>query len=340
MFRKIFTLVVVILFLSAPLLFAEERSSSTDYKIKRLVSELHDTRRAAPAERRLYGYDERATQYLLPLIKDDTPDNVKIAVLRVMAKIGDASVEDDIVPLLRDSNKRIRQQAAKTLGMFAVKESTIEPLKRLLSDYDAEVRFNAIRTLSKLARKDDVEIYVVALGDYDPRVRKFAVNALGEIKDPATVPHLAQMVRDYHPEVRMELSKTLKQINDETCIEPLLILTRDIDPKVRLFAVKYLCETNLPGTEQALIAVTNNADPNLASKAIVALGKTDSEQALEIAKAHLDDEHLVVKLAAIEVLGLKGGNDEISKLRSFETAESTLVRERASEALVQAQSRI
>jgi len=302
-------------------------------RIKRLISQLEDKKRRLDAQRQLSSYGEEVVQHVVPVLRSTFDPVVRTAALRIIAKVGDSSVEDDIVVFLKDSNHKVRQEAARTLGVIGKKDTTIDALKAALNDHFPNVRYHIIRALSQMPRASETEIFVGSLGDYDPRIRKFAVVALGDLKSVEAIPYLSQMVGDIDPGVRVELVNTFEKIASPECLQPLVWLMGDFEPNIRVQAVEAIGKVKSDKTEDALVEAASSMDPRIASTAITELTARKSSRALEIAKAHIDDEHMSVKVAAIESIGKMGGNDDKPLLTKLLSAESTTVRKKAGEAL-------
>jgi HEAT repeat protein len=310
-----------------------------EYKIKRLVSQLYDKRQAVEAQRQLSTYGTEVTQYLMPVLKQKDDESAKIAALRIIAAVDDPQAEDQVMAMLKDRNHRVRQEAARTLSTIAKKQSSIEALKKLTTDYYPNVRYNAIRALARMAPEEDTDLFISVLGDSDPRIRMFAVAALGRIKSAKAVPYLTQMVRDYDPNVRRALVIAFANIGTQDCLQPIVWLMRDPDLGVRMLAVEKVGKMKVKGADEPLAEEANSYDPRVAGKAIIALADRKSPMALEIAKEHIGDEHLSVILASIEVVGRMGGKEEKPLLESLLTAESSKVRKQAQKALAEVNSR-
>lgn len=326
MVKKACVVLLVAVFVLGCAFSAEALVSGDGYKIKRLVKQLYDKPRAMDAQRELENYGQQVVVYVAPLLKDKNNDSVRVAALNILQVVGDPSVEDEVVVLLKDPNQRIRREAANTLSVIAHKPSTIEPLKRLLSDYSADVRYSAIKALAKLAPKEETDFFIAALGDYEPRVRMFAVIALGKIKAKEAIPSLTQLVRDPDPGVRMQVANALAEIGTQDCLQPMVWLLQDPVPEVKIAAVEKLYELKVQGVDEQLVEAANNTDPRVASRAITALGLRKSPEALATAKAHIDDEHMSVKLASIRVIGKVGSAQDKAELQPLLDAESSKVR--------------
>lgn len=309
-------------------------------RIKRLVSQLYDRKTAMDAQRRIVSYGTEATQYVTPLLKDKNNENVQISALYIIADIGDPSAEDDVIALLKDDDPRVRREAARTLSVIGTNEAAIEPLKELLDDYNPDVRYNAIKALATLARKDETDLFINGLGDYDPRVRFFSVVALGKLKSAKAVPYLAQLTRDFDPSVRMQVVIALERIGTDDCLQPLVWLMADPDVNIGMQAIRAIGQLKAKDADGVLVKAASRPNPRTASLAIEMLGRKKSPEALEAAKANIDDEHMSVKLAAIKVIGEMGGSAEKPLLEPLREAESTQVRQSAQTALGEINSRI
>ena len=330
MFKRIVVIMVVMALFFTPVM---SEAATKPYKIKRLVSQLYEKPKAMNAQRQLVTYGTEVTPYVLPLLKDKNNESVRIAALRIIGQLGDSSAEKEVTALLKDRNNRVRKEAAKTLSVIAKSDSSVGPLKRLLTDPFPEVRFNALRALATLAREQETEIFIAALGDYDPRIRMFAVKALGDLKSKEAAPYLVQMVRDPDPGVRMALASTLPKIGTPDCLQAMQFLMNDPEVEVRILAVDNLAKLNVKGVDKVLIGASENMDPRIASRAIWALGVRKSPQALRIAREHLEDEFMAVKVASIAVVGMMGDKSDVPVLKSLLEAESSKVRKEARKAL-------
>ncbi|MGB3241715.1 MAG: HEAT repeat domain-containing protein [Candidatus Omnitrophota bacterium] len=301
-------------------------------KTKRLAFQLYDKRKRMDAQRNLAAYGKEATSYVVPLLEDKNNEFVRIAALRIIADVKDSSVEDQVIRRLRDRDTRVRQEAARTLSVIGTQKA-VDPLKRLLNDRDTNVRFNALMALTKIAPKQEKELFITTLNDYDPRIRMVAIIALGKLKARDAVPYLSQLVQDYDPAVRMQLAKAFGRIGSKECLQPLFWLMGDPDPNVSILAVENISRLNIPEAETPLIEAAYNPDSRVASIAILSLGRRNSPKALEIAKENLDDEHMSVRLACIEVIGRNGDEGDRQMLEPLLEAESSQVRQKAREVL-------
>ncbi|MCK5450151.1 MAG: HEAT repeat domain-containing protein [Candidatus Omnitrophica bacterium] len=333
MIKKVIIIVLALcLLLSYKVSFAEDRSRGHT-KIKRLISQLYEKPTRLDAQRQLSSYGSEVTEYIIPVLQGRDDPAVRVAALRVTHAIGDRSVEDIVVPMLKDRHSKVRQEAARVLGVVGSKETTIEALKSSIRDSSPNVRYHIVRALSQMPREQETDIFIGVLGDYESKVRKYAVIALGELKSVEAVSSLSRMIRDIDLEVRIEIVNTLAKIGTEECLPSLIWLTGDPDQNVRIKAVKAIGGIESNKTEDALISATDHIDPRIVSAAITELTKRESSKVLDIAKSYVNDEHMVVKVAAIETIGKMGTSSEKPLLSGLLVAESTRVRDKATEAL-------
>ncbi len=339
--KRFFCLLCILLGMISLLVVEPSKADSeVNYKIKRLTSQLYNRSEAMDAQRLLVSFGPEALKYVVPLLEDKKSESVRVAVLRIIADIGDPSAEDDVVNVLGDSAYRVRQEAARTLSVIGKKKTTVEPLKKLIRDYNPNVRYYAVKALSVLAGVEEKDLFLAALSDYDPRTRVAAVIALGRLKVQEAVPYLAQMVRDYEPAVRMEVAKALELIGSETCVQPLVWLLSDPDVNIRVQAIDTLNTMNFPIADEQIALAADSDDPRVASRSIEALGMRNSSRALEVARSHVDSEHMAVKLAALGVISKLGGKEEKVLLENLRDAEATAVRKKAGEALAEVDTRV
>ena len=125
------------------------------------------------------------------------------------------------------------------------------------------------------------------------------------------------------------------EINTPDCVQPMEWLINDPDTGVRITAVESIAKVKDQRVDAILVEESDNPDPRVASRAITGLASRKSPQALEVAKQHLDDEHMLVKMASIEVVGRMGKSGDRELLKPMMQAESSKVRNKAREVLEQ-----
>ncbi len=160
--------------------------------------------------------DARASEALLEAARSDPHIQTRAASLEALGAIKDPSTIPDLVKLLDDPDGIVRKYAALNVGAVAEKagdRTVIAPLKRLLSDPQADVGWNAALalgyflgdpsgndTLTKMLdraylgeriRKDDPNAQTLVA-----QVQVNACNAAARLKDPGFLPALRKLTDD------------------------------------------------------------------------------------------------------------------------------------------------
>ncbi|MCG2795595.1 MAG: HEAT repeat domain-containing protein [Actinomycetia bacterium] len=126
-----------------------------------------------------------------------------------LVRIGEPAVEP-LVPLLRDKESIVRDEAARALGEIGDPRA-VEALIGALGDKDWHVRHTALKIFPKIG-KSAVEPLIWALEDKDKMVRDLAAWALGKIGDPRAVEPLTRALGDENEDIRKTAKKALKKI--------------------------------------------------------------------------------------------------------------------------------
>jgi HEAT repeat protein len=122
----------------------------------------------------------------------DSAAPVRRAAARLMGYVAvlapDSAITKAMVPLLKDGDAQVRQQAAAVLGSLGGDAfSAVDSLAAAVADSDKGVRLSALNALASMGihAKGAMNEVAAALKDRDPQVRTFAANALGAMQ-PAT----------------------------------------------------------------------------------------------------------------------------------------------------------
>ncbi|WP_449419573.1 HEAT repeat domain-containing protein [Phormidium nigroviride] len=191
-----------------------------------------------------------------------------------------------LIPLLKDSDAKMRWIAVETLGEIGSEAKAAVPaLIPLLKDSNAKVRGNAVYTLGKIGAeaKAAVPVLIPLLKDSNVGVRGNAVYALGKIgaKAKAAVPALIPLLKDSNVGVRSIAVYTLREIGAEAkgAVPALIPLLKDSDAGMRSIAVYTLEKIGAEAKSlvPALIPLLKDSDANVRSIAVKALGKIGAE---------------------------------------------------------------
>ncbi len=113
--------------------------------------------------------------------------NLRIALLRSLYKIRDASVDEQILPYLNDSDKNVRDETIVTLGLFRSKKALPE-LKRIYDQNpDTKLRLKALQALALIGDGSTLDLFKRNLRDPDKAYRQAAAEGVGRVGDASQV---------------------------------------------------------------------------------------------------------------------------------------------------------
>lgn len=129
----------------------------------------------------------------------------------------------EAIKQLKDSDEKIRSQAALILG-WAGEGDVLDPLIEVLkNDSSPKVRANAAMSLGQLSNENAIQSLISALSDTDAFVRGMIVYSLGLLKAKEALNSLIMILEtDPDKEARMAAADSLAQIGDEKAIKHLV----------------------------------------------------------------------------------------------------------------------
>jgi hypothetical protein len=138
---------------------------------------------------------------------------VRVNAMAKLREGKDATAIGQLIELLSDKDRRIREEAAFTLESIGDLRA-VEPLIAVLSDLDGNVRLKAARALGVLGDSRAVEALIVHLRDPDYVVVFYAAQALGNIGDRSALePLQAALSNASESEVRTALEQAIAALN-------------------------------------------------------------------------------------------------------------------------------
>ncbi|KJJ84652.1 conserved hypothetical protein, secreted [Candidatus Omnitrophus magneticus] len=339
--KKVTAIVLLCFFAGASILQADINSGKTvvDYKFKKLVKNLYDKTTILETQRQLATYGKSALPFVAPLLADQNNEDVRVAALWLIGNAGDASYEDNVIPMLTDRENRVRREAGHALSKIGTQKS-IAALKNAINDNDAEVRFYAMKAFSRVATQEEIPILINAISDFDARVRKFAVIALGRLKSKEGLSQIAALKQDSDSGVRFEAVRALGEIGGIDTLMAITPFAGDPEIDVKVMAVNSIAKIDNTAADTILEDLSGATDPRVASTAIRFLGERKSSNALLVARKYIGDEHMEVRLASIEVFKSLGTKEERKYLEPLLTSESSEVRKYAQVAIETLDARI
>lgn len=285
-----------------------------------------------------------------PLIEAlrDSDRAVKTAATSALTAIGGPAVVD-LSYCLQDPDLSVQEAAASILSTIA-DERVLEPLHAALLSQDWVVRMHAARAVGRLGNPRSVETLVLLLQDKVPAVRDEAVAALGSLGESAVEP-LVKVLEDQDWRVRLRATEALCVLKSSTAVEPLVgLLQHDPDTAVRQEAARALGHIGDGAAVDALLGVVE--EPRLQVRVIEALGRIGDRRVLpllfrligelktsdyEDRTPACEDNRYEQDLASVEeaIRALARIHDDEAIPLLMTALQSTLIRNEASEALVQ-----
>lgn len=177
----------------------------------------------------------------------------------------------------RNQNQLARLHAIWGLGQIATNFkniaprtpgwAAIEPLLRLTTDGDPEVRANAAKTLADHRVADAFQPLLILVQDESPRVRMHAAMALGKLGRPDAIPAILTMLRqnaDQDRHLRHAGVMALTWIHD---LDALLAAAKDPSPSVRMGVLLAMRRLERP----EIVSFLSDSDPLLVTEAARAI---------------------------------------------------------------------
>ena len=234
----------------------------------------------------------------------------------------------------------VRESAARALGRLGPDAKIAIPaLSLALRDNQGRVRWDAATALS-LSGKDAVPALIKALEEKDARARHATAYALGQMGPDAgaAVPALVRKLSDQDYAVRNSAAYSLTVIGIPGVLALVDAAEKGQAP-ARAVAASMLTNSSLPllRVSSELLKMAKNESPAARKQAIETLRaiRVARGPAIHASLSALDDPVLEVRLAAIETLGTRGGQDEtvIRMLAASLSDGSPRIREAAANAL-------
>jgi len=219
--------------------------------------------------------------------------NVRLrAALDLVAAADERALEPLVGALCRERDVFVRETVTRAL--VGLGDAPVEPLIRLLSDPDPQVRHNAAHTLGKIGSARAADALVERLRDDSLMVVSKSALALGQIRDPRAIPALVSLLAHESKEVQSTLVSVLEGFGASAV--------------------------------PALIQALSREEWRAREQAAYLLGFIGSQEAVPALERTLRDAHWQVRFAAVHALGDLGGGAGKQALRSMPTDPDDRVR--------------
>ena len=110
-------------------------------------------------------------------------ENLKIAILRSLVKIKDPSVDEALMPYLKDANKDVRVETLVTLGLLRSKKALPEMQSIYDQNPDTKLRLIAFQAISMVGDPSSLNLFVQKLKDPDKPYRIAAAEGIARVGD-------------------------------------------------------------------------------------------------------------------------------------------------------------
>src|SRR6266581_125638 len=271
----------------------------------RLAARAHDERKRLTMANKLADWLEALT---------DPDDATREEAAQALIKLADPAATDALIealiPMRGDTIKECRDGAVE--DFVTICTPAVERLIAALRDERWRVREGAAKALGLLKDKRAVDPLIAALRDRDGSVRTIAAEALGRIGDPKATKGLMALFKDTSKLVRVAATIALTQIGEPT-VAPLIEGLKDENFQVRLHSVQALggITSDYPTGRSwlrdsrpvpPLIALLKDKDRAVREDAAIALGMIGDPSAVPALIEAMQDG--AVRVRAIMALGM------------------------------------
>ncbi len=271
-----------------------------------------------------------ATSKLLPMLKDEENEQVKITLVRNLNKLNDASTIPTFTNLLDDptTSNTLKQEIIHAIGMNDNGSRAVPSVLSYLSDENEAVRSSARQAILNQYEKDSQPVISSlsrsVLQSDDSLFLEEATSIIAEVADPAAVTTLLKLLEKPYPKVRENVTWSFYRIrpqgNARIVGEIQKIVTSETEPlQVRINATRALgaMQTNNSQLEvhKTLLTTLKLRSPEyemLRYYAIDSLARLSASQpevidSLAQLASGADEQHLrIAALQALRKIGASG----------------------------------
>ncbi|MDP2895474.1 MAG: HEAT repeat domain-containing protein [bacterium] len=241
------------------------------------------------------------------LKKEDIP--ARRVIIETLGQLRDASAVEALTQQLKQRSEDVRRAAVKALGEIGDLKAVPALTAILQGDKKKRVRAEAATSLGLLRSKDAVIPLIQAL---DPTketkrwVRRSAAEALGLIGDSQALEPLMDALNDREKVVRVAAMFGLYMLGDTKTLELLEQRAADPDEEVRQWAIRELGFVGASRSAPVLSAALRDPSLSVRITAVGSLGRIPSPESLDTLIAALKDPEVNIRAAAVEALRTRG----------------------------------
>ena len=233
-------------------------------------------RRAALAIGRIA--DERGRDLAVELTRDRDPE-VRAAAAFACELLEDPSLTSDLIPLLADSDARVAESAARSIGALGRGDGEDALVAAIGKSAAPEPRATVLQSLWRFADEESRAALLPYASDPEPHVRGAAIYALARKPAEASLPVLTAALSDGDADTAAAAARALGILGKKESIEPLAAALDAGKPHlatISLGALEAVLEKNpgasvAPNRKARVVALAGDANPNLAVPALLVL---------------------------------------------------------------------
>lgn len=191
--------------------------------------------------------------------------SVRLAAIRAMPQIGDASAVPVLVELLADADRQISETAQESLAAIPCQEVD-EAVMAMINSSQAGQQLTALELIGRRRMTASVPALLKAAGGADSQVRPAAIKMVGELGGPDQLPALLDLLirlkesRDLSAAEQAISAVCVKADNPQSCTEKLLAALPRADVQAKCALLRVLRVTG--GSDALQVVRTAAKDTN------------------------------------------------------------------------------
>jgi len=191
--------------------------------------------------------------------------SVRLAAIRAMPQIGDASAVPVLVELLADADRQISETAQESLAAIPCQEVD-EAVMAMINSSQAGQQLTALELIGRRRMTESVPALLKAGGGADSQVRPAAIKMVGELGGPDQLPALLDLLtrlkesRDLSAAEQAISAVCVKADNPQSCTEKLLAALPRADVQAKCALLRVLRVTG--GSDALQVVRTAAKDTN------------------------------------------------------------------------------
>lgn len=230
-------------------------------------------------------------------------------IIETLGKLRDPLAVEVLTQQFKERAEDVRRAAAKALGEIGDLKAVASLIVTLQTDKKKRVRAEAATSLGLLRSKDAVIPLIQALDATKEKkrwVRRSAAEALGFIGDSQAMEPLMDALNDTEKVVRVAAMFGLYMLGDTKSLELLEQRASDPDEEVRLWAVREIGFAGASRSVPVLSQALKDPSLNVRLTAVGSLGRILSPESVDALIVGLQDAEVTIRAAALEALARRG----------------------------------